>query len=113
LMINSHAWAQLPEDLQLMVETAAAAVSQWIYAQMEFHNQAALQELHSKQNIEVLEFPPEVLAELKRLTKETLDDEASKNAKFKRVYDAYTGFSESYKEWSKMSDEAYQKALRE
>ncbi|MEE8234132.1 MAG: TRAP transporter substrate-binding protein [Gammaproteobacteria bacterium] len=113
LMINSHAWAQLPEYLQLMVETAAAAVSQWIYAQMEFHNQAALKELRSKQNIEVLEFPPEVLAELKRLTRETLDEEASKNAKFKRVYDAYTAFNESYKDWSKMSDEAYQKALRQ
>jgi TRAP-type mannitol/chloroaromatic compound transport system substrate-binding protein len=113
LMINSQAWAQLPEDLQLMVETAAAAVSEWIYTQMEFHNQAALKELRTKKNIEVLEFPPEVLAELKRLTRETLDEEASNNAKFKRIYDAYTGFSESYKDWSKMSDEAYQKALRE
>jgi len=103
----------LPDDLQLLVETAAAAVSEWIYAQMEFHNQAALQELRSKQNIEVLEFPPEVLAELRRLTKETLDEEASSNAKFKKVYDAYTAFSESYKDWSKMSDEAYQKALGE
>ncbi len=113
LMINSHAWAQLPEDLQLMVETTAAAVSQWIYAQMEFHNQASLKELRSKQNVEVLEFPAEVLAELKRLTRETLDEEASKNAKFKKIYDANPAFSESYKDWSKMSDEAYQKALRE
>lgn len=112
LIVNSKAWVQLPEDLQLMVETTAAAVSEWIYAKMEFHNQAALQELRAQQHIEVLEFPPEVLAELKRLTKETLDEEASNHAKFKRVYDAYTTFSESYKDWSKMSDESYQKALR-
>ena len=113
LMINSDAWAQLPQYLQLIVETAAAAVSEWIYAQMEFQNQAALSELRSKQNVEVLEFPPEVLAELKRLTRETLDEEASKNPKFKKIYDAYTTFSKSYEDWSKMSDEAYQKALRE
>ncbi|RKZ47355.1 MAG: ABC transporter substrate-binding protein [Gammaproteobacteria bacterium] len=113
LMVNSQAWAELPDDLQLMVETTAAAVSEWIYAQMEFNNHVALQELRSKQNIEILEFPPEVLAELKRLTKVTLDDEASNDAKFKRVYDAYTAFSESYKDWSKTSDEAYQRALGE
>lgn len=113
LMINSNAWAQLPQNLQLIVETAAAAVSEWIYAQMEFQNQAALSELRSKQNVEVLEFPPEVLAELKRLTRETLDEEASNNPKFRKIYDAYSTFSESYKDWSKMSDEAYQKALRD
>ena len=96
-----------------MVETTAAAVGGWIYTQMEFHNQASLKELRSKKNVEVLEFPAEVLAELKRLTRETLDEEASKNAKFKKIYDAYTTFSESYEDWSKMSDEAYQKALRE
>lgn len=113
LMINAQAWGQLPKDLQLIVETAAAAVSEWIYAQMEFNNQAALKELRTKQNVEVLEFPPEVLAELKRLTKETLDEEASKNPAFKRVYEAYSTFNESYKDWSKMSDEAYMKALRD
>lgn len=113
LMINSNAWAKLPKDLQLLVETAAAAVNVWIYAQMEFQNQVALKELRKKQNIEVLEFPPEVLAELKHLTKEVLEDEAINNAKFKMIYDAYTGFSKSYEDWSKMSEEAYQKALRD
>ncbi len=112
LMINSNAWVQLPEDLQLIVETAAAAVSKWIYTRMEFKNQAALKDLRSKKNIEVLEFPTEVLAELKRLTRETLAEEAADNPKFKRIHDAYTSFSESYEDWDKMSEESYMKALR-
>lgn len=112
LIINSQKWAELPEDLQLIVETVAASVSQWIYAKMEFHNQAALKELRSQQNVQVLEFPPQVLQELKRLSRETMDEEAAKDPNFKKVYDAYTKFSGTYKDWSMMSDESYQRALR-
>ena len=107
LIINSLVWEQLPGDLQKIVETAAAATSEWIYAQMEYQNQKALQELRKKSNIEVLKFPAAVLAELQQLTEATLMDEAEANPEFRRVYEAYTAFSKSYSDWSAMSDEAY------
>ena len=107
LIINSLAWEQLPGDLQKIVETTAAATSEWIYAQMEYQNQKALQELRKKSNIEVLQFPAAVLAELRLLTEATLMDEAEANPEFKRVYEAYSTFSKSYSDWSAMSDEAY------
>jgi len=113
LIINTNNWAQLPADLKRMVEVTAAATSEWIYAQMEFHNQAALQELRQKNNIEVLEFPAEVLAELRKLTQETLEEEAAANANFKRVYDAYRSFADSYADWNAMTDESYQRALKQ
>lgn len=113
LIINRHAWEQLPQHLQIIVKTAATATSQWVYAQMEFHNHVALQELQTKKNIEILQFPSEVLAEFKRLTQETLDEEAARNAKFKEVWDAYAEFSKNYKNWSNISDDAYLKALQQ
>lgn len=112
LMINTSKWALLPADLQKIVEVTAAATSEWIYAQMEFHNQAALSELKTKQNVQILEFPEEVLSELKRLTKETLDEEAMANPKFKQVYDAYENFRANYQGWDELSEEAYQNSLR-
>lgn len=112
LMINDKKWQTLPEDLQQIVKVAAAATSEWIYAQMEFHNQKALTELRTKKNIQILEFPEDVLKEFKRLTKETLDEEAAANPKFKRVYDAYETFRTHYQSWDKLSEEAYQKSLR-
>lgn len=112
LMINNAKWSLLPEDLQKIVEVAAAATSEWIYAQMEFHNQQALVELKTKQNVQILEFPEEVLMELRRLTRETLDEEAAANPEFKRVYDAYEGFRDSYESWDELSEEAYQDSLR-
>ncbi len=112
LMINNSKWSLLPKDLQKIVETAAAANSEWIYAQMEYHNQQALKELRTKQNVQIIEFPKEVLSEFKRLTKETLDEEAATNPKFKRVYEAYETFRDSYEGWDELSEESYQASLR-
>ena len=118
LMINNSKWMLLPEDLQKIVEVTAGAISEWIYAQMEFHNQAALATLRKKQNVEILKYPDDVLTTLKFLTKETLDEEAEKlmsennNPRFKKVYDAYENFRKNYELWGGLSDKAYQESLQ-
>ncbi len=113
LMINLTAWQQLPVDLQKMVEVTARAVSEWIYGEMEFHNQQALKELRDQKNVQVLPFPDEVMAKLKVVAEETFTEEAAKNPKFKRVYDAYTNFSKDYAAWSQLSEQAYQHAINQ
>lgn len=110
LMINIAHWQTLPEDLKAIVEIAAAANSDWIYTSMEYHNSQALQELKTKRTVEVLEFPAEVLAELRKLTETTLNEEAENNPKFKRVYEAYLKFQNSYAEWGEMTEAAYQRS---
>ena len=110
LLINTARWQELPDDLKKIVETAAAAISDWMYISMEYHNSQALQELHTKQNVEVLEFPAEVMAELRKLTEITLNEEAESNPKFKRVYEAYKKFQNSYAEWGEMTEAAYHRS---
>ncbi len=107
LIINTDNWRQLPEDLQRIVTITAAATNQWIYTQMEYHNQKALQQLKQKTNVRVLPFPARVLDELKTLTAATLDEEAAGNAKFKQIYRAYKDFRKTYRDWSNMADDAY------
>jgi TRAP-type mannitol/chloroaromatic compound transport system substrate-binding protein len=111
LIVNTNAWGQLPEDLKTIVRTAAAAANHWIYTSMEFHNNKALEELRAKQNVEILEFPPTVLAELKRLTDAALEEEAARDADFKRVYDSYQQFRREYSAWAEVSEESYQRSL--
>jgi len=113
LMVNLTAWNELPPDLQKIIEVTARAVSEWIYGEMEFHNTEALQQLQQQKNVEVLEFPADVLAALKTTAMETLDEEAAGNPKFKRVYEAYRSFSQGYGGWSRMSEQSYQEAIRE
>lgn len=112
LMVNLTAWNELPPDLQKIIEVTARAVSEWIYGEMEFHNSEALQQLQQQKNVEVLEFPADVLAALKTTAMETLEVEAAGNPKFKRVYEAYRSFSQGYGDWSRMSEQSYQAAIR-
>lgn len=112
LTVNSKAWAELPKEYQLMIETAAAAANIWMHAEFEAKNMQALQELKQNHKVNILEFPADVIRELKRLTKETLEEEATKDQQFRQVYQAYRSFSQSNDAWSDISDAAYAKALK-
>ncbi len=113
LIVNQNKWNELPDDLKQIIDVAAAAISEKIYAQMEFNNQAALGQIRANKNIELLEFPRDVLDELQRLTKITLDEEAAASPAFQKVYEAYSRFNENYNDWSELTEESYQRALRE
>jgi TRAP-type mannitol/chloroaromatic compound transport system substrate-binding protein len=75
-------------------------------------NLNALQELKEGKT-EVLEFPADVMAELHRLSFETLEEEAAKDPDFKKVYDAYQAFRKRNDEWNAISDTAYERLSRE
>ena len=111
LIVNTDAWNQLPDDLKSIIENAAGATGLWMYNAMEYYNTKALQELRTKQNIEILEFPPQVLAELKRVATVVLEKEAALDPEFKRVYDHYLQFREEYAKWTEIADESYEKGL--
>ncbi len=112
LMVNKDKWALLGDDLKKIVEVTAAATSEWIYAQMEYRNQVALQELQKKSNVEILGFPDDVIREFRQTTRQTLQEEAAANPDFKRVYEAYEAFRTSYKNWNDLSEEAYTRSLQ-
>ncbi|MEN8217685.1 MAG: TRAP transporter substrate-binding protein [Pseudomonadota bacterium] len=112
-IINSKAWAELPEDLQKIVEIATHSINQQIYIEFEALNIKALRELKEEHNVEVLTFPPEVLKKLKHLTIEALDEEAAKSAPFKKVYEAYKKFQADNAAWNAISDDAYSRALQQ
>ena len=111
LIINIEAWEGLPEDLKLIVTAAAKDTSSWIHTSMEFLNSKSLQEVRQKQNIQILEFPTEVLVELKRLTIITLQEQAAIDADFNRVYESYQSFRNEYDLWNEVSEQSYQRSL--
>ncbi len=111
LSVNSKAWAELPEEYQLMVENAAAAANTWMLSEFEAKNLQALQSLKQQHKVNVLEFPPDVIRELRRLTAEVLEDEAKKDRIFREVYQAYRSFNSSNTAWNEISEAAYANAL--
>ncbi len=113
LIINKAAWKTLPKDLQAIISVAAQAENLRMTAEMEAKNAQALRELQQHSNTVVLPFPPEVLAELHRLTRETLDEYAANDPQFKRVYKDYQAFRQQFSAWEAISEWAYQQALKE
>ncbi|MDD9824296.1 MAG: TRAP transporter substrate-binding protein [Gammaproteobacteria bacterium] len=105
LLVGTAAWERLPKDLQKIVAVAATAAGNWLYAQMETRNRQALQEIKEHQRVQILAFPPSVLAELRKLTQATLDEEAGRDAEFKEVYEAYSRFREGLREWDEIAGE--------
>jgi len=112
LIINKKAWEELPQDLQLIVQTAAAASNLQMLSEFEANNFDALNTLTNKHKVQILEFPAEILSELHKLTLQTLNEEAEKDAVFKKVYAAYTTFSKNHDTWKTISETAYARALK-
>lgn len=112
LNVNAKAWASLPADLQKAIETASTAANVWWLAQFEAKNFAALAKLKNEHNVQVYKFPDEVLSELRKLSKVVLEEEAAKDADFKRISEAYQTFSSNNDSWSELSEAAYAEARK-
>jgi len=113
LTINKAAWDGLPKHLQLIVENAAAASNLWMLSEFEAKNLEALQTLKDKYKVKVEEFPKDVIRELRKLTFETLNEEAAGDADFKRIYEAYQTFRRGNDRWNEISETAYARALKD
>ena len=74
-------------------------------------NLEALRTLQEKYKVQIEAFPADVLQQLRQFTKQTLNEEAEKDATFKKVYDAYSAFRKTNDSWSSISEAAYAKAL--
>ena len=112
LNVNAKAWASLTPDLQKAIETAASASNVWMLAQFEAKNLQALAKLKNEHHVQVYEFPDEVISELRRLSKVVLEEEAAKDADFKRIYQAYEAFAADNDAWGELSEFAYAKARK-
>jgi TRAP-type mannitol/chloroaromatic compound transport system substrate-binding protein len=107
LTINERAWNDLPDDLQAIVTQAAQAENLRMLSEMEQKNLTALAELRQREDISIRRFPDDVLATLKALTEETLQEEAANNPKFNEIYQAYQEFRAKNDAWSDISENAY------
>ncbi|MGB1239319.1 MAG: TRAP transporter substrate-binding protein [Pseudomonadales bacterium] len=93
IVVNQDAFAELPKDLQAIVEEAAYATSVETLAQFDYYNIQAMQKLKSK-GVEFKAFPDEVVQALKGATAEVLAELAAKNPQFAKVQASYNAFLE-------------------
>ena len=107
LIVNKTAWESLPEHLQLIINSAAIAAGVDLHSRMEVGNAQAYAKLRESGHVEMVEFPQDVLEALHASTKEALNEEANKDAKFREVSENYEAFRGVFDRWDDITENAY------
>ncbi|MDX1559987.1 MAG: C4-dicarboxylate ABC transporter, partial [Marinobacter sp.] len=98
MLINQDEWDSATEAQKALVEASCTAATTRGLAEGEYKNGKVLAEFQDK-GVQADQIPRDVLLKLKEVTQEVLEEEASKDADFKRVYESQQEFMESYKVW--------------
>ncbi|MCP4347032.1 MAG: twin-arginine translocation signal domain-containing protein [Desulfobacterales bacterium] len=107
VMFNKKAYDSLPKDLQAILDAVAMETNLWSLSEFEAGNGAALQELINKHKVQLVRFPDKLLDDLRKLAKETMEEEAAKDAMSRKVHEAFKKFKKQVGIWGSVSENAY------
>ncbi|HZW12357.1 MAG TPA: TRAP transporter substrate-binding protein [Noviherbaspirillum sp.] len=100
-------WEKLPKEYQYAIETAAYEAHVTMQAEYDAKNPAALARL-LKNGAKLRTFSKEIMEACYKATNEVNDEEASKNAKFKKIYDQWRRFRQDQNQWASVAEAAMQ-----
>lgn len=104
-MVNQEALAELPEDLQAVVEIATQAANVDMTSEFMYHNAEALKTLQNEHNVQLRAFPDDVMEQFQRITYEYLEEEAAGDPVFAKVYQSYLGYLRSVRPFTAISEQ--------
>ena len=104
--VNRDAYDQLPTQYQEALKTAAKEADLNMLAQYDHKNPAALDRLLEK-DITLRRFPDSVMSEAQTITQQLLEDNASGNKQYRKIYDAYKKAREDAYKWFGTAEMGY------
>jgi TRAP-type mannitol/chloroaromatic compound transport system substrate-binding protein len=93
IYINKNFWNKLPKDVQAIFEGACLASLMESVAYRIRANALALIELKTKHGVQVMETPPDYFPAFMAAAKKVMEENAAKNAFFKKVLDSQAAFA--------------------
>lgn len=109
---NLAVWESLTKQQQAVVRAACSAENDYTLAEYTHHNGRALKTLVEEHGVQMRKFPDEVLAALKKASREVLEDAAKSDAATAKVYESFRGALAVSEEWTRIGDEGYVEARR-
>ncbi len=106
-LINQQAFESLPEDLQEIVRIACQSINMDMHCEYTARNQQALDTLVNQHGVELRQFPDEVLARLKTLSQEVIQEIADGDEMSQKVHASYFSFMEQVRKWTAKSEEVF------
>jgi TRAP-type mannitol/chloroaromatic compound transport system substrate-binding protein len=107
VIFNKTAYDSLPMDLQRILDAVAAEINLSSLCEFDAGNGAALQTLISDHDVNLVRFPDALLADLRKLADETLEEEADKDPLSRKVHEAFKKFKAQVGVWGSISEAAY------
>jgi TRAP-type mannitol/chloroaromatic compound transport system substrate-binding protein len=106
-LVSKDAYEALSPHLKTVIEAACRAEADYVVSEFAARNQEALATLTETHGVELRRFPDDVLATLRRLSLEAMDDMAAANEDLARVYASYRVYADSIGIWHEISDGAH------
>ena len=106
LLVNIKAWEALPKDYQAILESATADAYDWILTRYDTGNPAALKRLVAN-GVKLLPFSNDIMAASYKASTEVFDEIATRNAKFKKVYEPWKRFRDEQVQWFSIAENRY------
>jgi TRAP-type mannitol/chloroaromatic compound transport system substrate-binding protein len=102
-LVNKGAWEGLPKEFRIAFETAATEQMTLMVAKYDAKNPEALKRLIA-QGVQVKALPRAVMDACYKATQETLDDLASKNEDFRKLYEPWKKFADDSNAWFRVAE---------
>ena len=106
LLVNIKALEALPPEYRAILEAACYEANADMLAKYDAANPAALKRLIGN-GVKLLPFSNEVMAACYKASEEVYADIASKNAKFKKVFDSWKAFRDEQVQWFSIAENRF------
>lgn len=106
-MVNESAFAELPEDLQAIVEAACRVTSQNMVAEFTARNGRAVQTLATQHGVSIRPLPAEVLSRIRSVADEVAKELAAQSESAAAIYESFSRYSQQTAQWTGMAEGAY------
>lgn len=106
MFVNKDAFEELPPDIQEMVRTTSAKYNMLVLSEFEAKNNLYLKKILDESNVQLKQFPEEVLLKLKSNANIVLDEITQSDAFSKKVYENLVKFKSQITSWNNISEKA-------
>ena len=106
-IVNRGAWDALPDDLKAIVEISCQAVNADMNAEYVHGNVGALEQLVADPNVELREFPKEVIDHLRTISEEVIADLVARDPKSAKIFESFDAFREKSTLNQRISEQAF------
>ncbi|KRB88992.1 TRAP transporter substrate-binding protein [Noviherbaspirillum sp. Root189] len=101
--IGIKEWEKLPKEYQAAIEAASYESHVTMQAEYDARNPAALARL-LKNGVKLRQFSKEIMEACYKATNQVMEEEAAKNAKFKKIYEPWKRFRQDQNQWFSVAE---------